>query len=183
MRYVFGFLCVCALGAMPVVGCSETTGDGGGGGAAGDGGSGGTAGTGGSGGNGCIALPVGCEDGPLESNDLFEPGLTYTGSLTGFCSASELQCCGDFSDVYEPVGSEVPLQIRLTLTWTGGGELSLDVVAENCGFLVEGVSGTSPLVFEFEAAAFQLWSPWLLTLAGSATDIDYTIEGIIEEQP
>ena len=26
MRYVFGFLCVCALGVMPLVGCSETTG-------------------------------------------------------------------------------------------------------------------------------------------------------------
>ena len=28
MRYLFGFLCVCALGVMPLVGCSETTGDG-----------------------------------------------------------------------------------------------------------------------------------------------------------
>jgi polyhydroxybutyrate depolymerase len=27
MRYLVGFLCVCALGVMPVVGCSETTGD------------------------------------------------------------------------------------------------------------------------------------------------------------
>ena len=32
MRYLFGFLCVCALGIMPVVGCSETAGDGGSGG-------------------------------------------------------------------------------------------------------------------------------------------------------
>jgi hypothetical protein len=47
MRYLFGFLCVCALGVMPLVGCSETAGDGGNGG---DGGSGGTAGDGGSGG-------------------------------------------------------------------------------------------------------------------------------------
>ena len=29
MRYLFGLLCVCALGVMPLVGCSETTGDGG----------------------------------------------------------------------------------------------------------------------------------------------------------
>ena len=28
MRYLFGFLCVCALGAIPLVGCSEPTGDG-----------------------------------------------------------------------------------------------------------------------------------------------------------
>jgi len=46
MRCVFGFMCVCALGVMPLVGCSETTGDGGSGGEAG---SGGTAGDGGSG--------------------------------------------------------------------------------------------------------------------------------------
>ena len=25
MRYLFGFLCVCALGMVPVVGCSETS--------------------------------------------------------------------------------------------------------------------------------------------------------------
>jgi hypothetical protein len=29
MRYLFGFLCVCALGVVPLVGCSETAGDGG----------------------------------------------------------------------------------------------------------------------------------------------------------
>ena len=47
MRYLFGFLCVCALGVMPLVGCSETSGDGGNGGTAGDGGSGGEGGSGG----------------------------------------------------------------------------------------------------------------------------------------
>ena len=41
MRYLVGFVCVCALGVVPLVGCSETTGDGG------NGGSGGTAATGG----------------------------------------------------------------------------------------------------------------------------------------
>ena len=41
MRYLFGFLCVCALGLMPLVGCSETAGDGGSGGSGGDGGAGG----------------------------------------------------------------------------------------------------------------------------------------------
>jgi hypothetical protein len=43
MRYLFGFLCVCALGLMPLVGCSETSGDGGSGGTGGDGGTGGAA--------------------------------------------------------------------------------------------------------------------------------------------
>ena len=55
MRYLVGFLCVCALGAMPLVGCAETAGDGGTGGSAGTGGTaggGGTAGDGGTGGAG-----------------------------------------------------------------------------------------------------------------------------------
>ena len=51
MRCLFGVLCVCALGLMPLVGCSETTGTGG---AAGDGGAGGVGGDGGSAGMGGI---------------------------------------------------------------------------------------------------------------------------------
>ena len=52
MRHLIGFLCVCALGLMPLIGC-ETADDGGTGGTAGAGGSaggGGSAGDGGSGG-------------------------------------------------------------------------------------------------------------------------------------
>ena len=45
MRYLFGFICVCALGAMPLVGCSETSGTGGSGGDGGVGGGGGSAST------------------------------------------------------------------------------------------------------------------------------------------
>ena len=44
MRYVLGFLCVCALGLTSLLGCSETTGTGGDGGTGGDAGTGGTAG-------------------------------------------------------------------------------------------------------------------------------------------
>ncbi len=47
MRYLFGLLCVCVLGVMPLVGCSDATGDGG---------SGGTAGSGGSGGDGLVTF-------------------------------------------------------------------------------------------------------------------------------
>ena len=50
MRYLFGFVCVCALGVVPLVGCSDTTGDGGSGGSGGAAGMGGSAGTGGTGG-------------------------------------------------------------------------------------------------------------------------------------
>jgi hypothetical protein len=51
MRYLFGFVCVCALGVMPLVGCSDNNGGGGSGGSAGTGGSAGSGGTGGSGGS------------------------------------------------------------------------------------------------------------------------------------
>ncbi len=44
MRDFFGVLCVCALGVMPLVGCSDTTGEGGSGGSAGFGGVGGAGG-------------------------------------------------------------------------------------------------------------------------------------------
>ena len=52
MRYLFGFLCVCALGVVPLVGCSETTGTGGSAGDGGSGGEGGSAGVGGGGAGG-----------------------------------------------------------------------------------------------------------------------------------
>jgi polyhydroxybutyrate depolymerase len=58
MRYLFGFMCVLALGVMPLVGCSETSGEGG---------SGGTAGSGGAGGTGGVAANTGCEDGTLDT--------------------------------------------------------------------------------------------------------------------
>lgn len=51
MRYLFGFLCVCALGVMPLVGCGDDNGGGGSGGSAGTGGSAGSGGGGGSGGS------------------------------------------------------------------------------------------------------------------------------------
>ncbi|MBW2214789.1 MAG: hypothetical protein JRF48_10240, partial [Deltaproteobacteria bacterium] len=41
MRYLVGFVCALALGVMPMVGCSESSGDGGSGGSAGSGGTGG----------------------------------------------------------------------------------------------------------------------------------------------
>lgn len=41
MRDLFGLMCVCALGVVPLVGCSETAGEGGSGGSAGSGGAGG----------------------------------------------------------------------------------------------------------------------------------------------
>ena len=45
MRWIFGFVSVCALCAVPLVGCSETGGESGSGGTAGTGGAGATGGT------------------------------------------------------------------------------------------------------------------------------------------
>ena len=46
-RYLFGCLCVCALGAVPLIGCGDNNGGSGSGGSAGTGGMAGTGGTGG----------------------------------------------------------------------------------------------------------------------------------------
>ena len=54
MRYVFGFVCVCALSVLPLVGCGDNNGGGG---------SGGTAGTGGTGGMSECQNPEDCDDG------------------------------------------------------------------------------------------------------------------------
>jgi hypothetical protein len=62
MRYLFGFMCVLALGVMPMVGCGETEGAGGSGGDGGNGGvggDGGSAGVGGGGAGGSEPAPVG----------------------------------------------------------------------------------------------------------------------------
>ena len=67
-RSVLHWVCVCALGVMPLAGCSETAGDGGSGGSAGIGGTGGNSGNGGAGGTGGADLCEGVECSP--DNDL-----------------------------------------------------------------------------------------------------------------
>ena len=74
MRYLFGFLCVCALGVVPLVGCNETTGDGGGGGSGGDGGMGG-------GGSGGSSLYLWCVQYPPQSTEFY--GVSFTDANTG----------------------------------------------------------------------------------------------------
>lgn len=80
MRYFFGFLCVCALGAMPLAGCSDTGGDGGSGGSAG---SGGTAGTGGT-----AAV---CGDGSVEGSEACDD-MGQSATCDDDCTLAE---CGD----------------------------------------------------------------------------------------
>jgi hypothetical protein len=70
MRYLFGFICVLALGVMPLVGCSE---------------SGGAGGTGGDGGTGGTDL---CEDVTCEDTEC---------KIDGVCDASDGMC--DYTSV------------------------------------------------------------------------------------
>jgi hypothetical protein len=101
MRYLFGFMCVLALVAVPVGGCSETAGTGGSGGVAGDGGTGGDGGSGGSGGiggNGGIGGMPECEaaedcgDGNECTRDLCDAG---SGSCENNPVPDGSQCGGE----------------------------------------------------------------------------------------
>jgi hypothetical protein len=102
MRYVLGFLCVCALGLMPLVGCSETSGPGGSGGAAGTGG-GGAGGTGGA----DLCKGIECDDAnECTSNecDPLDGSCTNTPIDDGaFCDAGYCQ-----SGQCEPIASIFP---------------------------------------------------------------------------
>jgi hypothetical protein len=102
MRYLFGFICVLALGVMPSVGCSETTGDGGtggsagSGGTAGDGGTGGSAGSGGTGGTGGIPECQGsqdCDDGNDCTGNTCASGICeYTPLANGTACDESNEC-------------------------------------------------------------------------------------------
>lgn len=75
MRYLFGFLCACVLGLMPLLGCSETNGTGGSGG---DGGSGGTA--------LLVVLPLDVDE---QDDVTLLPGVTVCETETTNCDLSD----------------------------------------------------------------------------------------------
>ena len=77
MRYLFGFVCVCALGIVQLVGCSE---------GGGEGGSGGSAGTGGEGGGGTGGMPE-CQN-PEDCDDAND--CTGNVCADGMCEYSPL---------------------------------------------------------------------------------------------
>ncbi len=141
MRYVFGLLCVCALGVMPSVGCSETTGTGGsggnggvggsgGGGAGGDGGTGGVAGSGGTGGDGgtggmprCESVED-CDDRNECTTDMCEPSSSLCEHASvrdgNACSAGRGEC-------YEGVCNFVPVSVDI-----GATEIVFDWSTDRC---------------------------------------------------
>ena len=77
-RYLFGFICVLALGVMPMVGCGKTEG------AGGSGGSAGTGGEGGGGGNGvaCVDSDCPCTEAGIRAA-IAEGGGPFTFSCDG----------------------------------------------------------------------------------------------------
>jgi hypothetical protein len=114
MRYLFGFMCVLALGVM---GCGETTGTGGSGGdggSAGIGGVGGSAGEGGQGGNGgVVADCTGVED--------FTECMP--GDVGGFCVFGECAVLGsDCSAVGDETFCLIPAEKGVGLGLCSGGD-------------------------------------------------------------
>jgi len=114
MRYLFGFLCVCALGVFPLVGCSETAGDGGSGGSAGNGGTGGT--------DQC----EGAEDGTTCSD-----GACLDGACTVLTTVGGAVTVQESLDADSPaVGATVSVRgTSLSTTTDELGEFSFDVFA------------------------------------------------------
>jgi hypothetical protein len=147
MRYLVGFIFVLALGVMPMVGCSETSGeggsggDGGSGGTAGDGGSGGTAGDGGSGGTAGVGGSGGtagsggtggtdqCEG--AEDGTTCSDGACLDGACTVLTTVSGSVTVQESLDVDSPaVGATVSVRgTSLSTTPDEFGEFSFDVFA------------------------------------------------------
>ena len=100
MRHLIGFLCVCALGLMPLVGCGETTGDGRSGGSAGTGGS---AGSGGAGGSAPIKSGLWLGGDPLSNTDgtPFDTGwaICFNVNEDGTALVTSADCDIDQDDV------------------------------------------------------------------------------------
>lgn len=164
MRYLFGFLCVCALGMVPLVGCSETAGDGGSGGSAGSGGEGGIGGEGGSAGmggggaggtdlcEGVICEEIECKtDGVCDPSDGMcdfspEPDDTPCRDGAGTCLLGV--CGGCTSTANAAVYSELTYvnDDRVTFTGTDAAE----AIAVDCIF--GSTNSTPPVTGCFDAA-------------------------------
>ncbi len=127
MRYLFGFLCMCALGVMPLVGCSETGGDGGSGGTAGSGGVGGSAGDGGSVGNG--GMP-GCQSAE-DCDDQNECTTDVCDPSSGLCEHTSVRdgnsCAAGRGGCYGGVCNFVPVSVTF-----GERELVFDWTTDRC---------------------------------------------------
>lgn len=128
-RSALGWVCVCALGVVPLVGCGEdssTGGSGGSGGTAGTGGSAGSGGTGGGGGVDTVSLTLtlvvgasGIDRPPLEG--------------AAFCETDTENCEMTDANGQATIEVVVPADKRISYTYTKEGYLSVlytDVVDE-----------------------------------------------------
>ncbi|MBW2548118.1 MAG: hypothetical protein JRE82_12985 [Deltaproteobacteria bacterium] len=118
MRYIFGFLCFCALVALPLVGCGGSNG--------GDGGSAGTAGTGGGGGVETAELRLTATEG--DGNIL---GTRLEG--VEFCETDIANCTTSDANGQATLEMEVPADGRISYTYSKDGYmpgLRTDVVDE-----------------------------------------------------
>jgi hypothetical protein len=154
-------ICVCSLGVLPILGCSETTGDGG---AGGDGGTGGAAGTGGSAGNGGAG-------GESRSYSIIFSESNPDGSVTGlegveFCEADTDNCDLSNASGLAIVNVAVDQEIQFTIEKQGYGKwLMADVSDEDAE-----VSTTRRMYTDaqLEAVAAQLNAayPWTGGIVG-----------------
>lgn len=117
MRYFVGFLCVCALGMVPLLGCSETAGNGGSGGTGGDGGSAGSGGTG-----GCADWVGEWTLSSVSCDDVAElvPDINY--SFAANCTAEMI--------ITESATCESTIQMIFT---PEAGDTTVDLGAVTCG--------------------------------------------------
>jgi hypothetical protein len=133
MRYLFGFLCVCTLSIMPVVGCSEMAGDGGSGGTAGSGGTGGGGGTGGSGGiggdGGTGGMPL-CESAE-DCDDKNECTADVCDPSSGLCEHTSVgdgnSCAAGRGGCYGGVCNFVSVSVTI-----GAKEVVFDWTTDRC---------------------------------------------------
>ena len=151
-RYLFGFMCVCALCVVPLVGCGETDGGGGSGGSAGTGG----AGPGGAGGAGVdiaavcqAALCKGAECQPIASRfPCTEQGIRDAIAAGG--GPYGFDCDGPTTVVTEAelvIDNDVILDGEGILTLDGGEDHGLLRVAGGVSAELHGFTVSSGRVF------------------------------------
>lgn len=115
MRYLFGIICVCSLGVLPILGCSETTGEGG---------AGGDAGTGGSAGMETATVKLTATEGDDNIAGTRLEGVEFCETDTGNCVMSDV-------DGQATLEVEVPADGRISYTYSVDGHqpgLRADVV-------------------------------------------------------
>lgn len=141
MRHLFEFLCVCALGLMPLVGC-ETADEGGSGGTGGDGGSAGDGGSGGAGGVDTVAVSAVITG--------FDPAQGPTAPLEGveICETDTDNCV--LTDAEGSATLQVPRDEQFSMTFEKEGyqsELVAFLLSEEPPVFINGLGTVERMEF------------------------------------